>query len=113
MTGSGRLSSLLSLLSLLSLSLPGCKGNGPSPGASPSSSFHWPVPEGWKQETIPFPLDPFKKGNGREISLNLRVAIGDCPEAGRQAVLVTASPRPRGDAIWKALAEREASFRCP
>lgn len=222
MNRSGRLSSLLSLLSLLSLALPGCKGNSPSPGATASAtasaaaSFHWPVPEGWKQETIPFPLefapdlayrgveelrfapdffepdaptyfsyafvwwlegrteldaprlerdlaryfaglcgavgegkftfdpgrfkaklepgtepaalpipgarslqgtldayDPFKKGNGREISLNLRLAIGGCPDAGRQVVLVTASPKPRGDAIWKALGEREASFRCP
>ena len=24
--------------------------------ASPSPAFHWPVPEGWRSETIPFPL---------------------------------------------------------
>jgi hypothetical protein len=56
--------------------------------------------------------DPFKNGNGREISLNLDIAIGDCSD-GHRVLMVAASPKPRSDAIWKALAEREASFRCP
>jgi len=232
------------LLLLLSLSLPACRTSGttgdpaaaapsaaateppqtsaPSPSAGPSSpssptpGFVWPVPEGWKQETIPFPLgfapdlpyegieelrfapaffdpsaptyfsyafvwwlkgrpefdraslerdlvryfaglcnavgknkfsfdnsrfkaklepsaepanvafspaqsfrgtldayDPFKNGNGRELSLNVDLAIGDCAASGHRVVLVAASPKPRADPIWQALAERKASFHCP
>jgi hypothetical protein len=57
--------------------------------------------------------DPFKNGEGRELTLNLELSVGDCAGAGRRVLLVSASPKPRSDAIWGALADRQASFRCP
>jgi hypothetical protein len=56
--------------------------------------------------------DPFQKGNGREIALNVEIVTRDCPTADRRVVLVKASPKPRSDVIWKDLADIEASFRC-
>jgi hypothetical protein len=56
--------------------------------------------------------DPFKNGNGREITLNVDISIGDCAAEGRRVVLVLASPKPRSDTIWKALAERKSGFHC-
>jgi len=56
--------------------------------------------------------DPFEKGNGRALTLNVEVSTWDCPTAARRVVMFAASPRPRGDAVWKDLAEREAAFRC-
>jgi hypothetical protein len=29
----------------------------PAPAVRSAGGFDWPVPEGWKRETIPFPLD--------------------------------------------------------
>jgi hypothetical protein len=44
----------------MALSVAACHAKPPAPSplaASSAPTFGWPVPEGWKHETIPFPLD--------------------------------------------------------
>src|SRR5262245_24776060 len=43
---------------LMILGAVACEAKPPAPVAARSTTgFDWPVPEGWKHETIPFPLD--------------------------------------------------------
>jgi len=56
--------------------------------------------------------DPFEKGSGREITLNVELSTWDCAAAGRRVLLVKASPKPRSDTIWKDLADSEGAFQC-
>lgn len=46
---------------LMTLCAAACDAETPAPPSSPAvrsaTGFDWPVPEGWKHETIPFPLD--------------------------------------------------------
>jgi hypothetical protein len=56
--------------------------------------------------------DPFEKGGGRELTLNVELSTRDCAAASRRVLMVVASPKPRSDAIWKELEAREAAFHC-
>jgi hypothetical protein len=53
-------------------------------------------------------VDPF--GDGRPLTLNLDAEWRTC--GARQAVLVSLSPRPPGNAIWQSLIEQRSTFRC-
>jgi hypothetical protein len=49
-------------------------------------------------------------GDGRKLTLHLRLWQGDLPAAGRRAVIVLASPADRAQPIWRQLESVAASF---
>ncbi len=55
--------------------------------------------------------DPF--ATGASITLNVEAQVWDCTPARHRAVLILASPKPRGDAVWKELAARREQLECP
>ncbi len=56
-------------------------------------------------------FDAFK--TGKPITLILQIRPLDCPAQKRHAILLGASPKPAGDAVWKELNDVMDGFHCP
>jgi hypothetical protein len=50
---------------------------------------------------------------GAPLALELDVRRVTCAAPGHRAILVLASPKPRGDAVWTELARAADSYACP
>jgi len=55
-------------------------------------------------------FDPFT--TGRALTLNVVIRQRWCAAAGLRAVVIAASPRPKGDATWRALEAAQSAFEC-
>lgn len=51
-------------------------------------------------------------GTGKPLTLHLRVSIAECSDGQHRTVLVLASPKQDGDAVWHDLDQRLAGFHC-
>jgi hypothetical protein len=102
--------------------------------------FYLPTPEGWRTETIPFPLEfapeldyegleelrfapgMFKEGSAdfwsyafvtrKPIQLNVNIDIVPCSSQGQVAAIFQLSPQPHESSIWEVLAKLRQEFRC-
>jgi len=46
------------------------------------------------------------------VTLNVEISLAPCARSDRRRLLLAVSPRPRGDPVWEALAERRDAFHC-
>ena len=49
----------------------------------------------------------------RQIELNVRIELLECPDAGKVAAFFELSPQPPDHTVWESLAEIRQGFRCP